>query len=306
MKRVLVLGSLNIDLVQRVGRMPALGETLKGDDLQIFVGGKGANQACAAALLGAAVRMAGRVGNDVFAERLVAELRQAGVNTELVIPSQRASGSATILVLPAGENMIVISSGANADLSPDFASKAVESLAPGDLLLCQLETPLESVQAALHSAHRRKVMTILDPAPACPLPTSILSSVSILTPNQTEAAILAGVSEAPETLAEAEVAARYLQSLGAPIVIVKMGDQGCLIADGTGIIAKPGYRVKVSDTTAAGDTFNGALAAALTRDATLGEAAEFANAAGALSVMKPGAISSIPTRSEVEQFLRSH
>ena len=189
-------------------------------------------------------------------------------------------------------------------LSAAIALQAVESLASGDLLLCQLETPLESVEAALKAAYRRNITTILDPAPACPLPADLLSSISILTPNQTEAAILTGLSKAPENLSEAEAVARHLQGQGAHTVIIKMGDQGCLIADRNSIVAKPGFHVNVSDTTAAGDTFNGALAAALTREAALPEAAEFANAAAALSVIKPGAISSIPSLSDVEEFLR--
>ena len=308
MKRILVLGSLNIDLVQRVPRMPLPGETLQGSDLRIFVGGKGANQACAAARLGGSghVQMAGKVGDDVFAERLRRELQGAGVDTESVRESNGASGSATIFVLPSGENVIVISPGANADVSPEFARQAVESLRAGDLLLCQLETPLEAVGAALKAATERNVVTILDPAPAQPLPDDWFASITILTPNQTEAAILTGQSTPPENTTEAEVVARNLQARGARTVIVKMGNQGCLIADGNGATGIPAFEVQPVDTTAAGDTFNGALAATLANVATLPDAARFANAAAALSVTKPGAISSIPTRLEVDQFLASH
>jgi ribokinase len=303
MKRILVLGSLNIDLVQRVPRIPAAGETLKGGDLQIFVGGKGANQACAAALLGGRVQMGGKVGNDVFADRLLRELEAAGVDTTLVSGSNLPSGSATIFVLPNGDNMIVISPGANGDVSVDFALQAIDTLQSGDSLLCQLEIPLESVAAALESAYKKAVITILDPAPAYPLPDDLLTSVSILTPNQTEAAILADTSEPPNTMMEAESVARRLQARGARTVIVKMGDHGCLVADGTSTTPISGFRVAVRDTTAAGDTFNGALAAALSLGGTLAEAANFANAAAALSVTKPGAIASIPSRSEVAHFL---
>ena len=303
MKRILVLGSLNIDLVQRVPRIPAPGETLKGGDLQIFVGGKGANQACAASLLGGRVQMAGKVGNDVFAARVLRELQAAGVDTELVVPSTLPSGSATIFVLPSGENMIVISPGANGDVSIEFALQAIDTLQSGDLLLSQLEIPLESVAAALEAASKKGVSTILDPAPAYPLRDELLACVSILTPNQTEAAVLTNTSEPPSTIFEAEIATRKLQARGARTVIIKLGDQGCLVADGNATTPISGFKVAANDTTAAGDTFNGALAGSLSLGGTLVEAANFANAAAALSVTKAGAISSIPSRSEVENFL---
>jgi ribokinase len=305
MKRILVLGSLNIDLVQRVPRLPQPGETLKGGDLQIFVGGKGANQACAAALTGGNVAMAGMVGNDVFADRLRQALLDVGVSIEQVSTADTSSGSAGIFVLPNGENAIVISPGANARVSVNFAQDAITHLQRGDFLLCQLEIPLDTVEAAMKTAHERGVVTILDPAPAAELSDDLLRSVAILTPNQTEAAFLAGWSKAPENQTEAERVARTLQSRGAQTVVIKMGDQGCLITDEGGVTVAAGFRVNAVDTTAAGDTFNGALAMALAKGVSLPEAARFANAAAALSVTKPGAIPSIPTRSQVEQFLAS-
>jgi len=303
MRRILVLGSLNIDLVQRVPRIPAPGETLKGGDLEIFSGGKGANQACAAARLGADVYMAGKVGRDAFGERLRRELAATGVHTERVGESGRATGSGTIFVLPDGENMIVIASGANADISPQFAREVITDLRPGDLLLCQLEIPLEAVQAAVTAAHALGVVTMLDPAPGYPLPDDLLRAIDILTPNQTETAILLARTESPENFAEAELAARELQGRGANTVIVKMGALGCLLAQGVAATARPGFLVQAVDTTAAGDTFNGALAASLARDGTLLAATQFANAAAALSVTKPGAIASIPSLDDVEEFL---
>ncbi len=303
MKQILVLGSLNIDLVQRVPRLPRPGETLRGGDLQIFVGGKGANQACAAARTGGNAAMAGLVGNDVFASRLLQALRDAGVNTAQVSAADAASGSALIAVLPHGENAIVISPGANGKVSVEFAQNAVVNLQRGDFLLCQLEIPLPAVEAAMKTAHERGVVTILDPAPAAELSDDLLRSVSILTPNQTEAAFLTGASKTPENRAEAEQAAQELQRRGARTVMIKMGEQGCLIADASSAMIAAGFRVEVVDTTAAGDTFNGALATALTEGASLSEAARFANAAAALSVTKPGAIPSLPTRAQVEQFL---
>lgn len=305
MKRILVLGSLNIDLVQRVARVPSPGETLKGGNLQIFVGGKGANQACAAARLGGRVQMAGKVGTDVFAGRIVQELRAAGVDTALVGTANASTGSAMIFVLPSGENTIVISPGANAEVSVAFALQAVGSLQAGDLLLCQLEIPMESVEAAICSAHERKILTVLDPAPAFCLPDRLWRAIDIVTPNQTEAAILTGCSQAPSNMLEAEQCARALRQRGAKTAIVKMGDQGCLVAEGDRAKHIPGFAVPVCDTTAAGDTFNGALAVCLARGSSLEAAARFANAAAALSVTKPGALCSIPSASEVDEFLAS-
>ena len=305
MKRILILGSLNLDLVQRVPRIPVAGETLRGGDLQTFVGGKGANQACAAARLGGSVQMAGLVGTDTFSERILSELQEAGVQTELVGKAEGATGSATIFVLESGDNVIVISPGANGRVSVDFALEAIRHLEAGDLLLCQLEIPMEVVEAAITTARARQIITMLDPAPACPLPPSLFASISILTPNQTEAALLLGIAEGPKDMEAAEGYAAQLRDRGAEAVIIKMGDQGCLIASAGDAIRLPGFKVPVVDTTAAGDTFNGALAAGLAEGATLAEAAKLANAAAALSVTKPGALNSIPTRIEVDAFLAS-
>lgn len=306
MKQILVLGSLNIDLVQRVPRLPVLGETLRGEALATFVGGKGANQACAAARLGGKVRMAGCVGNDVFGGRLKAELEAAGADTSTVRVLDGASGSATIFVLPGGENTIVISPGANGEVNGELALAAVGSLQEGDLLLCQLEIPLETVVVAIQTAHANGVLTILDPAPAAELPEALYPSLCILTPNQTEAALLAGEAHAPETMDEAQRVAGALQTRGVRTVIVKMGAKGCLVADGEDTFIQPGFAVKAVDTTAAGDTFNGALAVALAQGRTLSQAARYANAAAALSVTKLGALSSIPAQDEVQQLLAAH
>ncbi len=305
MKRVLVFGSLNVDLVQSVSRLPAIGETLPGGELAIYVGGKGANQACAAARLGADVRMAGKIGCDMFAERILRELQAARVQTELIAQSARASGTALIFVLPNGENSIVIAAGANGDIDLSFALKVAEQIDSDDILLCQLETPLEAVSTTLNAAFKRGVTTILDPAPACDLPDELLSTVSILTPNQIETAILLRWPKPPANFDEAAAAANALRARGARAVIVKMGAAGCWVADESGGVPIPGYVVNVRDTTAAGDTFNGALAARLARGATLVEAARFANAAAALSVTRRGSMASIPNLAEVTHFLQT-
>jgi ribokinase len=305
MKQILVLGSLNIDFVQRVPRMPELGETLRGQELATYVGGKGANQACAAALLGGAVRFAGMVGSDSFAPRLRGELEAAGVDTQFLRTSPRASGTALILVMPAGENVIVISPGANGDVSGAFAAEAVSRLRAGDLLLCQLEVPLNAVADALRAAHGKGVITILDPAPAAQLPSDLLRTVSILTPNQTEASVLSGNSRPVDTVEEAERTALMLRARGPATVIVKMGAQGCFVAGGEGVFSSPAFATRIIDTTGAGDAFNGALAVALAEGAGVTEAVRFANAAAGLSVAKAGAIASLPKRAEVDQLLGS-
>lgn len=302
-KRIVVLGSLNIDLVQRVSRMPLVGETLTGGDLETYAGGKGANQACAAALLGGPVAMAGMVGHDVFSDRLLAELKKSGVDTKSVSNAATSTGTAVIFVLPNGENSIVISPGANGEVTAELALRVVEDLKAGDFLLCQLETPMESVIAAMKAAHAKGVTTILDPAPAHGLPEELFRATSILTPNQTEAGFLTCASTAIEGMDQAANAARQLQNRGTPIVIVKMGARGCLIADGAQLSEASGFPVQAVDTTAAGDTFNGALAAGLAEGMNLMDASRFANAAAALSVTKPGAIASMPSRSQVDQFL---
>jgi ribokinase len=304
-KRIVVLGSLNIDLVQRVPRIPVAGETLIGGNLETYAGGKGANQACAAALLGGQVAMAGMVGQDVFSDRLLAELKNAGVDTKSVHKADTSSGTAVIFVMPNGENSIVISPGANGEVTGAFALQAIDGLQAGDFLLCQLETPMESVITAMKAAHVKGVTTILDPAPAHGLPEELLRATSILTPNQTEAGFLTYSTKAIETMAQAADAARQLRNRGTSVVIVKMGPAGCLIADGGQLIEMPGFPVEAVDTTAAGDTFNGALAVGLAEGMNLMAATQFANAAAALSVTKPGAIASMPTRRQVDQFFKA-
>ncbi len=303
--RIRVLGSLNIDLVQRVPRMPRPGETLRAIDFQTFIGGKGANQACAAAKLGAVSEMAGCIGADVFGHQLMDELKAMGVDMSRVRTGQLPSGTATILVLPDGENVIVISSGANGEVSVPVAIDAVEDLRSGDILMCQLEIPLESVAAAMQQAYRQGVTTILDPAPACPLPGPLLHAVTILTPNQTEAGMLLS-KPAVESVSDARQAAASLRQLGPRQVILKLGEQGCLVSDGAETTWVPGFSVSAVDTTAAGDAFNGALATALTRGQSLLSAARFACAAAALSVTRHGAAPSMASLAEVESFLTSH
>jgi ribokinase len=302
-RRILVFGSLNIDLVQRVRRLPLCGETLSGADLITFTGGKGANQSCAVARLGGRAFMAGVVGSDSFADGILGDLQSQRVDTSFVRRSSKASGTAIIFVLPDGNNSIVISPGANRDVGIELADQAIATLARGDILLCQLEVPLDAVDTALSLARARGVLTILDPAPACNLSTSLLRAVDILTPNQSEASSLLGWRAPVATVEEARVAAATLQARGPRSVVVKLGDLGCLVHEAGDSVHIPAIPGDIVDTTAAGDTFNGAMAVALQEGLGLIDGARFAVAAASLSVRRPGAAASIPSRAEVDEIL---
>jgi ribokinase len=302
-RKIVVVGSLNADLVQRVERFPRPGETVIGSDLNIVPGGKGANQAYAAALLGGHVEMVGRVGTDPFGPMLVESLAGAGAGTSNIRVSAASTGTAAILVLPNGENLIVISPGANGKLTPQDAVQSLDALEPGTILLTQLEVPVETTQRALEMARQHGATTILDPAPAQTLSPEILELVDFLTPNQTEAALLSDTSGEIESYEDAEGAARKLLARGPSAVIVKLGALGVVIANSEGSRRVPGFPVQAIDSTAAGDTWNGAFAVALAEGKEIAAAAKFANAAGGISVMRSGAQSSILTRGEVDQLL---
>lgn len=304
MKRIVVLGSLNIDLVSPVERLPRPGETLVGGDLAVFEGGKGANQACAAARLGGTVTMIGQVGADPFATRLTETLRAAGVDTSGVGVSTRPTGSACISVLPDGENAIIISPGANATLSQEIALERLRAAPPYRFLLGQLETPMTTIVAAFAEAKRSGATTILDPAPVQPLLPELIPYLDFITPNQIEAAALLGHTEdCIRNFDDARAAADCLLSAGYRGVVLKLGQLGCYVATEKLSVAVPAFEVVAVDTTAAGDTFNAAFAVSLAEGALILEAALFANAAAALSVTRRGAQNSIPARAEVESLL---
>ena len=303
-KRIFVLGSANVDFVIPLDRLPREGETLAGGDLTIFPGGKGANQAYAAARLGGNVAMIAAVGLDAFGTELLEKLSAGGVDISLVERSDRPTGCACIYVLPAGRNAIVVSPGANATLDTETAMSKLRSLGEGDFLLAQLETPLETVEAAFAYAKCRGATTVLDPAPARRLPATLLANVDILTPNQTEAGMLLGEPQLQiENFEEAEIAARRLLGLGTRAVILKLGDVGSFYSNGSEHVRAKAFQVDPVDTTAAGDEFNAALAVSLAEGASMSLAMRFANAAAAISVTRHGAQSSAPDSAEVEQFL---
>ena len=304
--RIVVVGSLNMDLVVRSERLPRPGETVVGLDFRQAPGGKGANQAVAAARLGAEVTMIGRVGADPFGQQLTRSLASHGIDTGLVEATPgTTSGLALIGVEASGQNAITIVSGANALLAPADLARHEAAIAAADALLVQLEVPLKTVAAAVEIAKSHRVWTILDPAPAptTPLPEELLA-VSVLSPNQSEAESLTGL--AVNSASDAERSAAILHRLGAKTVVIKLGKQGALASDGAGGIATrvAAPQVAVVDATAAGDAFTAALTVAILEKRTLVEATQFACAAGSLATTRRGAQHAMPTREEVDRLLR--
>lgn len=294
--KIVVVGSFNADLTAYMQRMPRPGETVQGDTFMTGAGGKGSNQAVAAARLGAEVAFIGRVGADVFAN-IAYELWDAeGINYQHVgRDAEYATGVAPILVDSSGENMIVVVLGANSRVQKSDIDAARDVIAAADVLVAQLEINLDMVAYALETAKELGVRTILNPAPAAALPPETLALADYLTPNETELETLAG-----EDAADVEAAARGLLTRPDQIALVTLGAQGAqIVAPGLSKVV-PSYKVEAVDTTGAGDAFNGALAVALAEGMALEEALSFANAAAALSVTKPGAAPSTPYRADVD------
>ena len=301
MADILVIGSLNADLVVRAPRFPAPGETIHGGDLSILPGGKGANQAVAAARLGAGVAMAGRVGNDDFGSLLVANLKRNGVDVRGVARDETAAtGTAMIVVDSGGQNSIVLSPGANGLVTP--AQVEAVDFSEAGLLLLQFEIPIEATSRAAQTARDKGLRVLLNPAPAQPFPDELLADVDVLIPNESELGLLTGlpVIDVPS----AGQAAASLMARGLRAVIVTLGSNGALLVDRLGARHVPPYPVQVVDTTAAGDAFVGGLAVALLKGQPLEKAVQYANACGALTVTKFGAQPSLPTAREVQEFLR--
>ena len=299
---ITVAGSLNMDFVVKVERLPRAGETVIGSGFVTLPGGKGANQAHAAGRLGGRVRMLGRVGDDAFGRELVASLGSAGVETAGIrVSAGTASGVALIFVESGGQNQIVVAAGANGRFAPEDVSEDLG--AGGGLLLLQLETPLETVERAAALAVERGTRVVLDPAPARPLPDALLARVSVLTPNESEALALVDRGGTSLSIADAPEVARALRRRGAAAVILKLGPNGAWLEDEDGGRHFPPFAVAAVDATAAGDTFNGALAVALAEGRALAQAVPFANAAAALSVTRLGAQASMPERHEVDALV---
>ncbi|MDX2030177.1 MAG: ribokinase [Blastocatellia bacterium] len=302
---VVVIGSLNMDFVMEVAQLPLRGETVPGRGFVTLSGGKGANQACAVGrLLGRpGGAMVGCVGEDLLGHRLVESLQAAGIDTGWVrVMPEAPTGVAMIVVETGGQNQIVVSPGANDCLGPEEATAALTALG-GSHLLLQLETPLATVEAAARHARSLGMTVILDPAPARPLPAALLQCVDLLTPNESEALALAELGGSRIELSEAPAIAARLRARGPEQVILKLGEQGAYVMDGTGGRHFPARRVTATDATAAGDCFNGALAAGLADGMGLAQAVEFAIAAASISVTRRGAQASIPDRREVDSLI---
>jgi ribokinase len=299
---IAVVGSLNMDLVIRSPRIPRPGETIIGGEFHTVPGGKGANQAVAAVRLGARVSMVGRVGRDAFADALLESLGADGIDDTFVVRDEEAAtGVALIVVDDNGENSIVVSSGANMRLSPADVEAAESVIAAADLLIVQLEVPLESVIRSAELAHAHGAKVVLNPAPARPLPAGLLSKVDVLVPNESEAALLTGLPVGLQI--EAEQAAAALLRSGVGRVILTLGERGALSAGEGEMQITPAFDVNPVDSTAAGDAFVAGLSVALAEGKGVSQAVRWGNAAGGLATTKLGAQPSLPTRQALERLL---
>jgi ribokinase len=304
MSKIVVIGSINTDMVVRSSQLPFPGQTLMGHSFQTTGGGKGANQAVAAARLGAEVSLIARIGDDAFGKMSIENFKKENINIENIYTDRDApSGVAFIVVDDKGENIIVVAPGANATLNEKDIQDAEDVIKKADVILFQLEIPMSTVAEGIRLAKKHNRMVMLNPAPAASIPKEILQSVDIITPNQTETLVLTGI--AVNDAITAQHACNVLHEMGILTVIVTMGEQGAYISSDNyhGLI--PGFTAGVViDTVAAGDTFCGGLAIALAEGKSLKDAVQFANAAAALSVTKIGAQASIPLRTEVINLMR--
>ncbi len=297
--RIVVVGSFNADLVSYMRRMPRPGETVHGDSFMTGAGGKGSNQAVAAARLGADVTFIGRLGNDVFANLAYEIWNAEGVNSDYVVQdADTATGVAPIFVDSAGENMIVVVLGANARVKSSDIDAARGRIAAADVLLAQLEINTDMVTYALQVAKEVGVTTILNPAPAAPIPRETIQLADYLTPNETELESLSG-----RPVSDVAAAARSLMTRAEQTVVVTMGARGAQVVARDQTDTVPSFAVDALDTTGAGDAFNAALAVGLAEGKALAQALRFANATAALCVTKAGAAGSAPYRAEVDALL---
>jgi ribokinase len=301
MNKILVIGSLNADLVVRAPRFPSPGETIQGENLATIPGGKGANQAVAAARLGAQVAMIGRVGADSFGSTLINNLKQNKVDADRVIKDESsATGTAVIVVDSQGQNCIILSPGANAKVTP--SDIVPESFSGCSLLLLQFEIPIETVIHSANLAREKGLLILLNPAPAHNLPDDLLRTIDYILPNETELGLLTG--KPVNDLASVGAAGRSLLARGAKNIIVTLGAQGALIVNKDGAKLIPSFKVNVVDTTAAGDAFIGGLAVGLLNGKSLEDAVQYACACGALAVTKFGAQPSLPTAKDVNKIIK--
>jgi ribokinase len=303
--KIVVVGSSNTDMIVQTPHIPRPGETILGGTFNTAAGGKGANQAVACARAGGQVTFVARVGADMFGDQALQGFREDGINVDFVTKDESApSGVALIIVDDQGENSIAVASGANGNLSVSDVEAAAEIIKAAGIVLMQLETPIETIEAASALAVKHGVKVILNPAPAQALSDALLKQVSILTPNETEAEMLTGIGVQNE--ADAKKAAQALVDKGVTHVIITLGAAGAYVYSDEFSGMVPGFKVDPVDTTAAGDTFNGTPAVALAEGKSLAEAVTFANAAAAISVTTLGAQPSAPKREAVEAFLEKN
>ncbi|GAB4027797.1 ribokinase [Spirosoma koreense] len=298
--QILVIGSSNTDMVVKTDKLPAPGETVLGGTFLMNPGGKGANQAVAAARLGGQVTFVAKVGDDIFGQQAVEGFRREGIDTaNIVMDTDHPSGVALINVDASGENCITVAPGANAHLKPAETEAALQAGGPGALVLLQLEIPLPTVEYVARQAAARGLRVILNPAPAQSLPAALLPHLFLITPNETEAELLTGIRVAD--LATAEQAAQKLYTAGVTNVVITLGSKGAYLYTETHKQLITTSAVKAIDSTAAGDCFNGALAVALAEEKSLVEAVAFACKAASVSVTRMGAQASMPTRAEIRE-----
>ena len=301
--KILVIGSINTDIVLKTERFPKPGESYFGDSIEIIPGGKGANAALTVQRLGVDVIMVGRVGRDIFAKTALKNLKSDGVNTKFILRDRKShTGLAVIIVTSSGENSIFVYPGANMNLSFEDIDKLDNVWKDCSIVLTSFEIPLEIVEYTLDKAHKNGLKVLVDAGPATACPESILKKVDILSPNETEAEVLTGVSV--KDLNSAKRAAKKLIKIGIPIVILKLGERGSLFYSNDEIYHSPAYKVISIDTTAAGDAFTGAFAVSMHNDKSLKDALRFANFAGGFSVTKIGAQTSLPYKEELEDFVK--
>jgi len=302
MSKIIVIGSSNTDMIVKVPRIPAPGETILGGKFVKAAGGKGANQAVAAARSGGEVTFIANTGDDNFGKEAIEGFKNEGINTDhIFVDNETPSGVALIFVGEDGENSIAVASGANGTLTPSQIDQIEHIIADGNILLAQLETPLETVEQAIKIANEHGIKVILNPAPAQSLSDDLLKRIDILTPNQSEAELLTGTKVVDEQ--NAKEASSSLISKGVKTVILTLGSDGAFLMSKDVQKMIPGFKVDAEDTTAAGDTFNGALAVGLADGKTIEGAITWAHAAAALAVTKMGAQPSIPNHNEILEFL---
>ena len=299
MKKIIVIGSSNIDMVVRTAHLPAPGETILGGEFFMNQGGKGANQAVAVKRLGGNLIFVAKLGNDILGQQSVDYFKKEGIDTKYItLDENSASGVALISVDDHAENSIVVASGANMLLNEQDVDKVVEEMCEGDILLMQLEIPIQTVEYAARRAFEKGVKVVLNPAPARSLPKELLRYLFMITPNRIEAEMLTGIKIVND--ADAERVAKEISAMGVQNIIVTLGSKGCLVREGDTSYCVDAFKVEPVDTTAAGDTFNGALCVGLAEGMNLRQAAVMASKASSVAVTRMGAQSSIPHRKELD------